>query len=100
MRVRLCIYQYDKTCINRRRTQGREPREKTPRLEPGSSKHLPGIVVVLVFTIEETQSPATMERHEVVMKVEVVPWAVCTIAEKVVMTVVEITVENSVRVGY
>jgi hypothetical protein len=41
-----------------------------------------------------------MERHEVVMKVEVVPWAVCTIAEKVVMTVVEITVENSVRVGY
>jgi hypothetical protein len=41
-----------------------------------------------------------MERHEVVMKVEAVPWTVCTIAEKVVTTVVEITVENSVKVGY
>ena len=69
------------------------------RLEPELSRHLPGITVVPVITMEEPQTPATVERHEVIREVEVVSDRVCTIVEKVVTTVVEITVANNVRVG-
>jgi hypothetical protein len=46
--------------------------ESMPRLEPEFSRHIPGITVVPVITVDEAQSAATMERHEAVTKVEVV----------------------------
>jgi hypothetical protein len=93
------MYQYDKPRINKRRMQGGESEEKTPRLEPEFSRYLPGITVVPAITVEEAQSPGTLERHELVTKVEVVSGRVCTMVEKMVTTVVEITVEYNVRVG-
>ena len=40
-----------------------------------------------------------MDKHEVDTKVEVAPGSVCTLAENVVTTTVEVTVVNKVRVG-
>jgi hypothetical protein len=52
-----------------------------------------------VITVEETQIPVALDKHEVDKKVEVAPGSVCTLAENVVTTIVEVTVVNKVRVG-
>jgi len=61
--------------------------------------HSPGITVIPVFTVDETQVPEAVDRHEEDVKVEVVSGSVCTPVETVVMTTVEVTVVNKVRVG-
>jgi hypothetical protein len=61
--------------------------------------HSPGITVIPVITVEETQIPVALDKHEVDKKVEVAPGSVCTLAENVVTTIVEVTVVNKVRVG-
>lgn len=69
------------------------------RLFPILPNHSPGITVVPVITVEERQAPVAEDRHEVDTKVEVAPGSVCTLAENVVTTTVEVTVVNKVRVG-
>lgn len=59
----------------------------------------PGITVIPVPTVEETQVPETVDRHKEDIIVEVVSGSVCTPIENVVMTFVEVTVVNKVRVG-
>jgi hypothetical protein len=61
--------------------------------------HSPGITVIPVITVEETQIAETVDRHEEDTKVEVVSGSVCTLVVNVVTTIVEVTVVNKVRVG-
>ena len=61
--------------------------------------HSPGITVVSVISVEETQIPVTVDRHEEDTSVEVVSGNVCRLVENVVTTTVEVTVVNKVRVG-
>ena len=61
--------------------------------------HLPGITVVSVITVDWAQAPETVDKHEDDTNIEVAPGSVCTLAENVVTTIVEVTVVNKVRVG-
>jgi hypothetical protein len=61
--------------------------------------HLPGITVDSVITLARAQAPETVDKHEVDTNVEVAPGSVCTLAENVVTTIVEVTVVNKVKVG-
>ena len=61
--------------------------------------HLPGITVDSVITVDWTQAPETVDKHEEDTNTVVEPGSVCTLAENVVTTIVDVTVVNKVRVG-
>lgn len=69
------------------------------KIVPILPNHSPGITVDPVITVEATQAPERVDKHEVDAKVEVTPCSVCRPTENVVTTIVEVTVENKVRVG-
>lgn len=69
------------------------------KIVPILPNHSPGITVVSVITVEIAQAPETEDKHDEDAKTEVEPGSVCTLAENVVTTIVEVTVVNKVRVG-
>lgn len=69
------------------------------KIVPILPNHSPGITVVSVTTVEIAQAPETVDKHDEDTKTEVAPGSVCTLAENVVTTTVEVTVVNKVRVG-
>jgi hypothetical protein len=72
---------------------------KSVEVFPILRDHPPGMTVGSEITVDETQIPDTVDKHEVDRKVEVAPGSVCTLAENVVTTIVEVTVVNRVKVG-
>ena len=61
--------------------------------------HSPDITVVPGIPTGRTQIPVMSDRHVGDIKVEVVSGSVCTLLVNVVMTTVEVAVENKVKVG-